>query len=107
MHNIMELATLVAKRAKDVDVRPNQVVLVVCKENGVHESEFNDIKKLILSECGRRGGSKGKGVKKPRSQHNAKKKPCQFQLLFGQSREEFLAGATEHERQLTEHLEDK
>lgn len=91
MFDIHTLATLTAERARELGLRPNQVVLTICHENGVHNSALDDIKKLILSECGRRGG------KAPR----AKRKPaCHVPAVSGLSRAVLIADASQHEASL-------
>lgn len=96
MHNIRHLASLTAERARNIGVRPNQIVRTICKENGVHEREFEDIKKLILSECGRRGGSK-----KPRA---PRRKHCKFELLFKPTEQEMFEDAVTHEAAITANI---
>ncbi len=95
MHDIDSLATLTAERARLAGVRPNKIVRMVCMENGVLESQLDDIKSLVLSECGRRGGSK-----KPRAKRGSRTKPQQLEFLFGRPREEVLAEAELAEKTL-------
>ncbi|MBI5798572.1 MAG: hypothetical protein HZB10_01405 [Candidatus Yonathbacteria bacterium] len=92
MFNIHELATLTAQRARELGLRPNQVVHTICREAGVHSSAHDDIKKLILSECGRRGG------KAPRVKRKSR---CQELTVPGLSRAELVADTTRHEAELT------
>lgn len=92
MADIHVLATLTAERARKLGVRPNQVVLTICREAGIHASTLDDIKKLVLSECGRRGG------KAPRV-----KKNTGWQLDFflgGMTRKEAERDAALHEASL-------
>ncbi|MBI5401084.1 MAG: hypothetical protein HZB12_03140 [Candidatus Yonathbacteria bacterium] len=91
MFDIHTLATLTAQRARELGLRPNQVVLAICNEAGVRREEHDDIKKLILSECGRRGG------KAPRTRRSSR---CQELCVPGLSRAELLADAAQHEASL-------
>jgi hypothetical protein len=51
--SIQSLATIVARRARGARVRPPLVVDAVLREHGI---EDNDVRSLVLRECGRRGG---------------------------------------------------
>ena len=69
MFDIHELATLTAKRARELKLRPNQVVLTICAEAGVDAPAVDSIKKMVLQECGRRGGKAPRAKRKKHGQH--------------------------------------
>lgn len=90
MFNIHALATQTAGRARELKLRPNQVVLTICREAGIESSSLDSIKKLILSECGRRGG------KAPRTKKNIQK----LDFFSTISRSEHIKDATRCEASL-------
>lgn len=53
MTSIKSLATEVAERARRAGVHPPLVVDAVLNEHGI---KSDDVRHLVLSECGRRGG---------------------------------------------------
>ncbi|MCK9344529.1 MAG: hypothetical protein M0P64_00195 [Candidatus Pacebacteria bacterium] len=117
MHDIFKLATLTASRARSAGVRPNQIVRTVCTENDVLESELDEVKKLVLSECGRRSGQvrRKKAVQRqmsllnePATDNTIEKAPAQqLELFLGRPYEQIRQDAENHEASLCSGLPEE
>lgn len=117
VHDIFKLATLTASRARSAGVRPNQIVRTVCTENDVLESELDEVKKLVLSECGRRSGQvrRKKAVQRqmsllnePATDNTIEKAPAQqLELFLGRPYEQIRQDAENHEASLCSGLPEE